>query len=152
MYWHALPLNWESMDYDDFLSARRKLISEVTKAGYMALCDGVSDSGAISVEERILSGESESQEFKKSARWSFNTDNKFKSEMIIVKTVAGFLNRNGGSLFIVSQMIAQLWGSRRITRPSRRVIQMGTSYFFRNLLVTRFRVPLMRLVGLFSMN
>ena len=100
MYWHALPLNWESMDYDDLLSARRKLISEVTKAGYMALCDGVSDSGAISVEERILSGESESQEFKKSARWSFNTDNKFKSEMIIVKTVAGFLNRNGGSLFI----------------------------------------------------
>ena len=54
----------------------------------------------MTVRERINLGESENQEFKESARWSYQTENKRKSEQIIVKPIAGFLNRNGGSLFI----------------------------------------------------
>jgi hypothetical protein len=33
-YFHALPDNWENMNYDDFLSERRKLIAQIIKAGY----------------------------------------------------------------------------------------------------------------------
>ena len=31
---HALPINWENMDYSDFLIERRKLMAKVIKSGY----------------------------------------------------------------------------------------------------------------------
>ncbi len=37
-YWHALPENWEEMNYDDFLTARRIKISLVIKDAYELLC------------------------------------------------------------------------------------------------------------------
>ena len=36
-YWHALPHNWEDMDYQDFLTERRKLIAKVVRDGYKRL-------------------------------------------------------------------------------------------------------------------
>ncbi|MDF1480435.1 DUF262 domain-containing protein [Leifsonia sp. H3M29-4] len=33
-YWHALPSGWESMEYDEFLSERRKLIAHVIRDGF----------------------------------------------------------------------------------------------------------------------
>ena len=33
-YWHALPEEWERMDYEEFLTARRKLIAKVIRDGY----------------------------------------------------------------------------------------------------------------------
>lgn len=100
MHLHALPQNWEQLDYDDFLKLRRRLIAEVTREGFESLKSDSRDNSLTSVIERISKGESENQEFKESARWSYQTENKRKSEQIIVKTIAGFLNRNGGSLFI----------------------------------------------------
>ena len=39
MYWnHALPQDWENMEYHDFLLARRKLIADVIKEAYMKIC------------------------------------------------------------------------------------------------------------------
>lgn len=35
--WHALPYNWQEMNYRDFLVERRKLISGVVKAAYQKL-------------------------------------------------------------------------------------------------------------------
>ena len=100
MHLHALPKNWEQLDYDDFLKLRRRLISKVTREGFEALKADTARDNLASVIERIQRGESENQEFKESARWRYATENKRKSEQIIVKTIAGFLNRSGGSLFI----------------------------------------------------
>ncbi len=36
-YFHALPDNWENMNYSDFLSERRKLIAKIIKVGYETL-------------------------------------------------------------------------------------------------------------------
>lgn len=36
-YWHALPENWENMEYQEFLITRRKLIAHVTRNGYQIL-------------------------------------------------------------------------------------------------------------------
>lgn len=36
-YWHALPENWEQMNYPNFLSERRKLIALVIKDAYKAI-------------------------------------------------------------------------------------------------------------------
>lgn len=38
-YWHALPAHWETMEYTDFLAARRKLISVVIRDGFSRLAD-----------------------------------------------------------------------------------------------------------------
>lgn len=38
-YWHALPNDWEAMEYNDFLVARRKMIAHLTKAAYQKICD-----------------------------------------------------------------------------------------------------------------
>jgi hypothetical protein len=40
MYWHALPSGWESMEYEDFLAARRSLIAAVTRDAYELLAAG----------------------------------------------------------------------------------------------------------------
>jgi len=36
-YWHALPENWESMEYNDFLVERRKMIAKVIRDGFESL-------------------------------------------------------------------------------------------------------------------
>lgn len=38
-FWHALPDNWESLRYEDFLAARRSLMASVTRTGFSKLSD-----------------------------------------------------------------------------------------------------------------
>jgi len=40
MGWHALPPNWWKLSYDDFLVARRPLIADVIRQGYVKLSGG----------------------------------------------------------------------------------------------------------------
>jgi hypothetical protein len=37
MQWHALPEQWWTMSYDQFLAARRPLIASVIRQGYQKL-------------------------------------------------------------------------------------------------------------------
>ena len=39
LYWHALPRGWQDMDYQAFLSERRKLMAQVTRDAYAKLSD-----------------------------------------------------------------------------------------------------------------
>lgn len=34
LYWHALPESWATMQYEDFLMARRGMIAQVIKDGF----------------------------------------------------------------------------------------------------------------------
>lgn len=52
------------------------------------------------LHDLIRDGESNVLEFKESARWSHGTEKKGKSEQIIVKSIAGFMNSEGGTLLI----------------------------------------------------
>ena len=40
LYWHALPHGWESMEYEDFLAARRSLMAQVTRDAFVKLSGG----------------------------------------------------------------------------------------------------------------
>lgn len=44
MFWHALPEDWESMGFDEFLQERRILMAQVTRAGYERLKSGTAAS------------------------------------------------------------------------------------------------------------
>ncbi|GLB68745.1 GmrSD restriction endonuclease domain-containing protein [Arthrobacter mangrovi] len=40
MFWHALPEDWETLSFDEFLQERRILMAQVTRAGYEQLKTG----------------------------------------------------------------------------------------------------------------
>lgn len=103
MYWHALPNGWWQMDYSDFIEARRGRIADVVREGFKQLWDEESGSvePELSISDLIDSGETQSLEFKSTGRWNLRTSSKdSKMEHIIVKTVCGFLNAEGGTLLI----------------------------------------------------
>lgn len=104
MFWHALPHGWETMDYADFLVARRRLMAGVIRAGFDRLsvddAAGAEPTGT-PIVELISIGESEFVEFKAAARYNQHTGTRDeKIEAAIVKTVAAFLNAKGGQLLI----------------------------------------------------
>lgn len=106
-FWHALPDGWETMEYDVFLEKRRHLIARVIRAAYDKLTDGLDPFVAApappppTVAELVAAGESETVEFKSSLFHSYKPE---VPEGVItgsvVKTVAAFLNTNGGTLAI----------------------------------------------------
>jgi Putative DNA-binding domain len=100
--WHALPAGWESMAYEDFLPARRRLMAQVIRDGFNRLKMSEDEPDrAIPVEKLIADGETDTVEFKAAARYNQHTGERDpKIEMVIVKTVAGFTNAKGGTLLI----------------------------------------------------
>ena len=99
-YVHALPVGWEQLDYPTFLTKRRSLIAQVIRDGFMSL-HGEGGTGPLSNEELIAAGESQTVEFKSTARYNSHTQEvDARLEHVIVKTVCGFLNAEGGTLFI----------------------------------------------------
>ncbi len=105
VYWHALPLGWEQLDYDTFLEKRRRKIADVVRAGFATLGAGGSategERPAQTTADLVAQGESLQVEFKATARWNVRAGMLDKKmEQVIVKTVAGFMNAEGGTLLI----------------------------------------------------
>ena len=102
--WHALPENWEHMDYPTFLEKRRDLMAEVIRDGYRTLTvdsGGITSLEAATVAQLAATGESDEVEFKSSLRINQHTGQKDpRMELAALKTIAGFLNTNGGRLVI----------------------------------------------------
>ncbi len=100
--YHALPQKWPEMEYDEFLERRRELMAEIIHKGYRVLTEDVPVS-PIDDEliDLISTGESDSVEFKSTLRVSLHTGNKdSRMEDAVLRTLAGFLNTNGGTLII----------------------------------------------------
>jgi len=102
---HALPPDWEKMKYRDFLEKRRELMAKVIEEGYSTLTAGDVDEDVakekLDLSKVIMTGESEEVEFKSTLRINLHTGNKDpRIELSVLKTLAGFLNTNGGTLVI----------------------------------------------------
>lgn len=98
---HALPVGWEQLDYATFRDRRRDLIAGVVRDGFATLWgkDEAPRSGTI--DDLLESGESQTVEFKSTARWNLRTKERDpRLEHVIVKTVCGFLNGEGGNLLV----------------------------------------------------
>lgn len=97
---HALPVGWEQMDYSTFLTKRRSLIAQVIREGFASL-QREAQVRPLSLRELLAAGESQMVEFKTSARYNAHTQEAdARLEHVIVKAVCGFLNAEGGTLFI----------------------------------------------------
>ena len=101
LYWHALPVDWEQLDYATFLERRRNLIAAVVRDGFNTLWEDRKEAKPTSVKEFVTVGESQTVEFKSTARWNLHVGRADKKiEHVISKTVCGFLNAEGGELLI----------------------------------------------------
>jgi hypothetical protein len=102
--WHALPKNWEQMKYQEFLEQRREMIAQVIEKGYQTLSSEqaeIAQDMALSLSQIIANGESSEIEFKSTLRVNLHTGSKdTRIELAALKTIAGFLNSNGGILTI----------------------------------------------------
>ncbi len=103
--WHALPEDWEHMDYRAFLEKRRELMARVIAEGYAVLITGKTEAEPaafeIDLSKLVMDGESEAVEFKATLRTNMHTGNRDpRMEMGVLRTLAGFLNTNGGTLII----------------------------------------------------
>jgi hypothetical protein len=98
---HALPVGWEQLDYPTFLERRRDLMAQVVREGFATLWSDHAPPPKLTLRDLIEAGESQTTEFKSSARFNEHTGQADpKLEHVIVKTVCGFLNAESGSLLI----------------------------------------------------
>ena len=96
------PELWKVENYKEFLAARRKLLADEFNNFLESLAQEDKDHyGESTLVEMIAGGENEDLEFKQSLRWgSKESDQTRKAESIIMKTIAGFSNSDGGILLI----------------------------------------------------
>ena len=99
---HGLPAGWENMEYSKFLAARRELMAQLIHEGYAKLTqDAPVEAPPLDLAELIGGGESDSVEFKSTLRVNLHTlDRDSRIEHAVLRTLAGFLNTNGGTLFV----------------------------------------------------
>lgn len=103
-----IPMNpalWEVENYESFLQERRELIAGRINQFMQRLIDASESandgSDDTSTEAIIHKGESEMTEFKSTLRWHLYAERNDKEiEHACLKTIAAFLNSDGGTLLI----------------------------------------------------
>ena len=90
------------MQFDDFLKARRSLMAETIRLAYEKLAGSPhTDAATPQIADLISNSESDAVEFKSTLRTNLHTGEKdARMEMAVLKTVAGFLNTQGGTLIV----------------------------------------------------
>ena len=101
--WHALPENWEQLNYPGFLEKRRDLMADVIRDGYRMLTGERTEMAQLEsiTAELVTAGESDQVEFKATLRINMHTGQKdARMESAVLETIAGFLNTRGGRLIV----------------------------------------------------
>lgn len=140
---HALPVGWEQLDYATFLERRRTLIARVVKDGFTTMWGQEVAPTDTTVDDLIGAGESDTVEFKSTVRVNLHTgETDPKMEHVVVKTVCGLLNHEGGNLLIgVADDGTVLGiGTDLATLGSKANVD-GFELFLRQLLDTNLSVP-----------
>jgi predicted HTH transcriptional regulator len=103
-YWHALPDQWEALPYTSFLIQRRERIAAVIRDAYEKLSGATSRpkiDASIPLADLVAAGEAAQLEFKSTLRMNLHTGKPDpRMELSALKSIAGFLNSQGGTLVI----------------------------------------------------
>lgn len=102
---------WKMDNYENFLKKRRLSIAEEINKYIEQFISKEKPEKPISIQKYISLGESVMLEFKSSVRWDFYQNKVNKDlEKSIIKTIAGFLNSEGGKLVIGVSDIGEILG------------------------------------------
>lgn len=109
LHLHALEEHWPSLDYEEFLTRRRKGIARVIREGFERLSSSEVEApesdwppSPAAIEHLLSQGETNKVEMKSSLR----ADTMGRGvpprvlEKVVARTVAGFMNQGGGVLII----------------------------------------------------
>src|SRR5690606_28338891 len=94
---------WELGNFEQFLSARRKILAREINAFLDGITAMEAKHGVVDIEDIIAEGEHDGLEFKSSLRWDTKENRLNKDlERIVLKTIAAFNNGygDGGRLII----------------------------------------------------
>lgn len=93
---------WKKENYDAFVERRRKLLAKAMNAHISKLGSAADDaSQTVGVSALLEQAEGQQLEFKSTLRWDTKLDRTSKDvEDAVLKTVAAFLNSDGGNLLI----------------------------------------------------
>ena len=93
---------WKIENYELFLKERRKLLADNFNDFLNGLAvENEENYGETTLIELILEGENSDLEFKQSLRWGSREPEKVKkAQAVIMKTIAGFANGDGGTLLM----------------------------------------------------
>lgn len=142
VYWHALPVGWEQLDYAIFLERRRTLLAQVVRDGFSTLWEDSEPEPTESVMALLQVGESQTVEFKSTARWNvYASKPDKKMEHVITKTVCGFLNAQGGKLLIGVDDDGNVLGLEADLQTLRKGNKDAYELFLRQLLDENLSVP-----------
>jgi hypothetical protein len=98
-----IPMNedlWKVKKFEEFLEARRQLIADGINNFMDSLLETPAESD-LTIDDLIAQGESKTVEYKSSLRWDYKEGNVSKVvQKSVVKTMAAFLNADGGTLLI----------------------------------------------------
>ena len=112
---HCIPADaslWQAQHFDAFLSARREHIAAAINSRLQAFSAALGSGKPFrSIAEMIAAGESIGMEFKSSLRWDVENNQKnMELEQEVAKTIAAFLNAEGGILVIGVQDNGNIYG------------------------------------------
>jgi len=97
---HCIPVEpqlWNMEVFGQFLERRRTLLARTIND----FIHGAVTASVVNLEVLLATGENERVEFKASARWDYRQQKHNPAlEVLISKTIAGFLNAKGGTLVI----------------------------------------------------
>lgn len=91
---------WEVATFAEFLAGRRQLLADAINT-YMESLLAKADQHGMTIHDFIARGEGPTLEFKTSVRWDVVESRVNKDlEKVVAKTIAGFMNKQGGTLVI----------------------------------------------------
>lgn len=94
------PAMWDVKQFESFLAARRQLLADAINT-YMDSLLATADQKGLTIHDFIARGEGPTLEFKTSVRWDVRLGGVNKElEKVVAKTIAGFMNRDGGTLVV----------------------------------------------------
>jgi uncharacterized protein with ParB-like and HNH nuclease domain len=97
------PALWEMDRFEEFLAARRALLTEKLNSFLDEITEVATGEGMVDILDTIAEGEHDALEFKSSLRWDteFHSTNKILEE-VVLKTISAFNNSwgDGGKLII----------------------------------------------------
>ena len=95
------PALWELDRFEDFLAERRKLIASSINERMDELMSELTPPAPFTLDDMLAAGESPTLEYKSSLRWDLRLEEKnLALQKIIIKTIAGLMNFEGGILLI----------------------------------------------------
>ncbi len=130
------PDLWHVEHYEEFLAERRRQIATAINEFMNDLLQEETKKPLVdTIQSIIASGESATVEFKSSTRWDYKQKNVNKGlEKVIVKTIAGFLNANGGRLLIGVADDGDILGLKRDYQAIKKKDRDGYELFLTQLI------------------